>query len=175
MENHNQHYFFMRRAIAWARHGKAKDQSAFGAVIVKNGKIVTEVHNTVKQQQDCTQHAELSAIQTACNILQCKQLKGCTLYTSCEPCMMCLGACYWSGLEQIFYGASAQDAKDFGFVYSDMFYASNKEDRYKTFSMRQLLRDEALTAWNGPGNLLTQNDHLRLMEKDVILRQKISN
>jgi tRNA(Arg) A34 adenosine deaminase TadA len=143
----DKHESFMRRAIALAHEGKLGTGGAFGAVITKDGNIVAEVHNTVRQHQDCTQHAELAAIQKACMVLKSKALSECILYTSCEPCMMCLGACYWAGFKTIYFGASAQDAKDNGYVYSDMFYASDSEKRYKEFNMVQLLRDEAVAVW----------------------------
>ncbi|MFS4446513.1 nucleoside deaminase [Maribacter sp. 2307UL18-2] len=141
------HKFFMHRAIALAQEGKSGNGGAFGAVIIRKGAVLAEVHNTVKQQQDCTQHAELSAIQKACLVLANSDLSDCILYTSCEPCMMCLGACYWAKFEHIYYGASAADAKEYGYIYSDMFYASDAEKRYGEFKMTQLLRDEAVAVW----------------------------
>ncbi|MDP5231629.1 MAG: nucleoside deaminase [Cellulophaga sp.] len=143
----NEHLHFMRRAIFLAREGKAKGNGAFGAVIVKNNKIIAEGHNVVTENKDCTQHAELSVIQKACNALDSKTLKGCTLYTSCIPCMMCLGASYWAKIEAIYYGASAKDAKDFGFIYTNMYYAYSEENRTKEFNLIQLLRDEAIAVW----------------------------
>lgn len=137
----------MRRAIALANKGKRTTGGAFGAVIVRNGSIIAEDHNRVKAQQDCTQHAELWVIQKACRVLQNRDLSDCILYTSCEPCTMCLGACYWAGFSRIFYGASAQDAKKHGYVYSEMFYASDTLKRHKEFRMKQLLRDEAISIW----------------------------
>lgn len=137
----------MECAIALAKKGKLTNGGAFGAVVVRNGSIVVKVHNTVKEQQDCTQHAELSAIQKACQILQSKDLSDCILYTSCEPCMMCLGACHWAGFANIYYGASAKDAKKHGYIYSDMFYSSEKKERHKEFRMNQLLRDKAISVW----------------------------
>jgi len=138
---------FMKRAIALAVEGKSKGNGAFGAVIVKNNKIIAEGHNVIHDKKDCTQHAELSVIQKACAILQSKTLKGCILYTSCIPCMMCLGACYWAKLDQIYYGASAQDARDFGYIYTDMYYAYPEENKKKEFNLTQLLRDEAISIW----------------------------
>lgn len=141
------HESFMQRAIDLAREGKNGTGGAFGAVITRNGSIIAEVHNTVKQQQDCTQHAELSVIQKACKVLESKDLSECILYTSCEPCMMCLGACFWAGFKHIYFGASADDAKEHGYIYSNMFYASGTQERYKEFNMIQLLRDEAVAVW----------------------------
>lgn len=141
------HTYFMQRAIALAKKGKANGGGAFGAVVVKQDTVVAYAHNTVKSSQDCTQHAQLAVIQKACGVLENGDLSDCTLYTSCEPCMMCLGACYWAEFKAIYFGASAQDAKDNGYVYSDMFYASDTKKRYKEFNMHQLLRDDAVAVW----------------------------
>ena len=137
----------MKRAIALAIQGKQNGNGAFGAVIVRNGAMVAEGHNTVSDSTDCTQHAELSVIQKACKIRESKVLDDCVLYTSCEPCMMCLGACYWAKFKAIYYGASAEDAKEYGFVYSNMYYTYNKDNRRKEFNLKQLLRDEAVAVW----------------------------
>ena len=141
------HSYFMRRAIALAKQGKNSGNGAFGAVIVMDSKIVAEGHNMVSQDKDCTQHAELSVIQKACNSLGTKNLEQCILYTSCEPCMMCLGACHWAKFKTVYYGASAADAKDFGFIYSEMYYASEEDKRREEFKLKQLLRDEAVAVW----------------------------
>jgi len=142
-----QNDIFMQRAIDLARKGKEGKGGAFGAVVVRDGKVVAEVHNTVNEQQDCTQHAELSVIQKACKALGSKDLSDCTLYTSCEPCMMCLGACYWAKFKAIYYGASAEDARKQGYIYSNMFYASDIEKRYAEFNMAQIMQEEALAVW----------------------------
>lgn len=139
---------FMRKAIAWAHKGKATSGGGpFGAVIVHSQTIIAQGHNLVKETTDCTQHAELAMIQQACKKLGTQDLSECILYTSCEPCMMCLGASYWAGFKAIYYGASAQDAKQYGFVYSTMFYASDVKARHKEFNLVQKLRDEALAVW----------------------------
>jgi len=143
-----EHSFFMHRAIALAKKGEISGNGAFGAVVVRDYKIIAEAQNTVNTHTDCTQHAELTVIQKACRALKNKALEDCILYTSCEPCMMCLGACYWAKFKTIYYGASAEDAKDFGFVYSDMYYASENDDRRKEFNLIQLLRDEAVAVWD---------------------------
>lgn len=145
MQGKNEYY--MRLAIALAEEGKLKGNGAFGAVIVKNDKIIAKGHNLVHELQDCTQHAEVSVIQKACKVLQSKTLKGCILYTSCIPCMMCLGASYWAKLDRIYYGASAQDAKSFGFIYTDMYYAYPDDLRAKEFNLHQLLPEEAVAVW----------------------------
>jgi len=142
------HTHYMHLAIELAKQGKAlKNAGAFGAVITKNNTIVCKVFNTVSGDADCTQHAELKAIQKACKTLQSKDLSDCILYTSCEPCMMCLGACKWANFKAIYFGASAEDAKRFGYIYSDMYYNANQNDRYQEFNMTQICASEAIDVW----------------------------
>ena len=113
MNNHNT---FMQRAIALADQGMQQGAGGpFGAVIVKDGKIIAEASNQVTSTNDPTAHAEISAIRVACQNLGSFQLDGCILYTSCEPCPMCLGAIYWSRFKQVFYAATQQDAAAVGF------------------------------------------------------------
>ncbi len=138
---------FMRRAIYLAKLGKENDGGAFGAVIVRNGEIIAEGFNKVKALSDCTQHAELLTIQKACRKLESTTLKECILYTSCEPCMMCLGASYWAKFQKIYYGASALQAKEHGYIYSNMFYTSDKGARHREFKLEQLLAEEAVAVW----------------------------
>ncbi len=142
------HETFMRMAIAKAKEGRnAPTGGAFGAVIVLEGKVVVSVHNQVKKEGDLTQHAELYAIQEASKILGRNQLKNCILYTSCEPCMMCLGSCHWAQFKAIYFGASADDAKAHGYIYSEVYYAMDTAKRHQEFRMTQLLRDEAIAIW----------------------------
>lgn len=142
------HDFFMQRAIAMAYEGKhCNDGGPFGAVIAENDNIICAVHNIVSLHKDVTLHAELHAIQQASKKLKSKDLSNCILYTSCEPCMMCLGACHWANFKEIYYGASANDARLYGFEYSKMYYSSNQEERHHEFRMKQLLRDDALAVW----------------------------
>ncbi len=139
----------MQKAIQWAITGRQTEGGgAFGAVIVKEGKIIAEGHNRVGVTQDCTQHAELAMIQEACKKINSKTLKGCILYTSCEPCLMCLGTTRWAELDMVYYGASAADAKEAGYLYSDLFYNSHTGKRHVEFNLKQLLRDEAVAVWN---------------------------
>jgi len=139
----------MRHAIALANQGAESAQGGpFGAVIVRRGKIIAAVHNTVKASYDCTQHAELKAIQEAYKAIGNNSLSDCELYTSCEPCMMCLGACYWADFKTIYFGASALDAKEFGYIYATMFYDSSVLKRHTEFNMKQLLRNEAVAVWH---------------------------
>jgi len=139
---------FMRMAIAKAQEGKkAFNGGAFGAVITKDGKPICAVHNLVKGSDDLTQHAELRAIQIACSLIGRNDLKNCVLYTSCEPCMMCLGACHWASFKQIFFGASAEDARNHGYDYAGSYFEVSAAHRHSEFKMTQMLREEALQVW----------------------------
>jgi tRNA(Arg) A34 adenosine deaminase TadA len=142
------HENYMQMAIAKAKEGKnAPTGGAFGAVIVLQDEVVCAVHNQVKKEQDITQHAELHAIQMAAKKLGKDGLKDCVLYTRCEPCMMCLGACHWAQFKAIYFGASALDAKDYGYVYSNCYYEMDSDQRHKEFRMTQLLAKEAIAVW----------------------------
>jgi len=138
----------MSRAIQLAREGRDMDNGGpFGAVITKGDEIIAESRNEVLRKGDCTQHAELKAIQRACKKLNTRNLQGCVLFTSCEPCMMCLGAAYWADFDYIYYGASAKDAREYNFKYSDTYYSSDENKRHEEFKMIQLCRNEAVKLW----------------------------
>jgi tRNA(Arg) A34 adenosine deaminase TadA len=115
---------FMRRAIALALENIRSGGGPFAAVIVKDGRIIAEGANRVTSTNDPTAHAEVVAIREACRILADFQLSGCDLYTTCEPCPMCLGAIYWARPARIFYAATAADAAaagfDDAFIYDEM-------------------------------------------------------
>ncbi|HOY12938.1 MAG TPA: nucleoside deaminase [Saprospiraceae bacterium] len=123
---------FIARAITLAQIGvNANAGGPFGAVIVKNGVVIAEAHNEVLQTNDPTAHAEVTAIRRACQSLQSFQLDDCILYTSCEPCPMCLGAIYWARPKKVFYACSKKDAAAVGFD-DDFIYQEldlNTEDR----------------------------------------------
>ncbi|HMU97580.1 MAG TPA: nucleoside deaminase [Chitinophagales bacterium] len=107
---------FMQRAIELSEMGMQTGSGGpFGCVVVKNGKIVGEGFNQVTSTNDPTAHAEVVAIRNACKNLNTFQLEGCEIYTSCEPCPMCLGAIYWARPEKIYYANSREDAKAIGF------------------------------------------------------------
>lgn len=107
---------FMERAIELARDGMKKNHGGpFGCVVVKNGSIIAEGRNRVISDNDPTAHAEIIAIRNACKALDDFQLTDCEIYTSCEPCPMCLGAIYWSRPKRVYYAATRQDAEDAGF------------------------------------------------------------
>ena len=106
---------FMRLAIEKAKEGVKEGGSPFGACIVKDGKVVTCVHNVVWQTTDSTAHAEVNAIRQACKKLNTIDLSGCTIYSTTEPCPMCFSACHWAMISKIVYGARIEDAKKAGF------------------------------------------------------------
>lgn len=106
---------FMRAAIEKAREGIAAGQSPFGSVIVRDGKIVAAAHNTVWRDGDPTAHAEVNNIRAAARALGTIDLAGCDLYTTCEPCPMCLSAIHWAKISRVIYGASIADAAKAGF------------------------------------------------------------
>lgn len=119
----------------------------FGAVIVKDDRIIARGANSVTSTNDPTAHAEVVAIREACKELGSFQLDGCDIYTSCEPCPMCLGAIYWARPERVFYGNTKQDAADIGF--DDQFIYEELErpiEQRKMFT-RQFMRDEAIAAF----------------------------
>lgn len=107
---------FMREAIRIAvENVKNHTGGPFGAVVVKDGKIIASSGNTVVPSNDPTAHAEVNAIRAACQALGTYQLTGCEIYTSCEPCPMCLGAIYWARPERVYYACTKDDAADSGF------------------------------------------------------------
>jgi len=113
MSNHKK---YIKAAVDEALKGlKNNEGGPFGCVVVKDGAIVGRGHNKVTSTNDPTAHAEVMAIRDACKNLNTFQLKGCTIYTSCEPCPMCLGAIYWARPNKVFYGSTKADAADIGF------------------------------------------------------------
>lgn len=143
---------FMRRAIELALGGVENDQGGpFGCVIAKDGQIVGEGCNRVTSTNDPTAHAEIVAIREACRNLNSFQLTGCSVYTSCEPCPMCLGAIYWARPAAIFFAGTREDAAAAGFD-DDVFYTElEKPNEERQLKLVNLLRDEAaqvFDAWN---------------------------
>lgn len=135
---------FLRRAIALAtenvRSGKG---GPFGAVIVREGKTVGEGTNTVTATNDPTAHAEVNAIRAAARTLGTFTLAGCELYTSCEPCPMCLAAAYWARLDAIYYGACAADAARAGFDDAFLYQEMCKDHAGRAIPATHMLGDEA--------------------------------
>jgi len=107
---------FMKEAVHAALNGmKNNEGGPFGCVVVKDGKIVGRGNNKVTSTNDPTAHAEVTAIRNACKHLKSFQLDGCEIYTSCEPCPMCLGAIYWARPDKVYYGSNQIDAANIGF------------------------------------------------------------
>jgi tRNA(Arg) A34 adenosine deaminase TadA len=135
---------FLRRAIALAiQNVESGAGGPFAAVIVKDGKIVGEGVNTVTSANDPTAHGEVNAIRAACKALSSFSLAGCELYTSCEPCPMCLSACYWARLDAIYYGANAADAARAGFDDAFLYDEFRKDQPARSLPATQLLANEA--------------------------------
>ena len=146
---------FMRRAIALSEESVRTGGGPFGAVIVKDGVIVSEASNSVTIDHDPTAHAEVNAIRKATQKLGTFGLEGCEIYTSCEPCPMCLGAIYWAHLDRIYYANDRKDAARIGFdddfIYKEI--ALKPQERHK--QMEVLLSEEAKEAfrmWEADGD-----------------------
>lgn len=135
---------FLRRAIALATENVLTGKGGpFGAVIVHDGKIVGEGANSVTGTNDPTAHGEVNAIRAAARALGTFDLSGCELYTSCEPCPMCLAATYWARISAIYYGANAADAAKAGFDDAFLYDEIRKDHAARTIPSQQLLADEA--------------------------------
>src|ERR1700740_816711 len=136
---------FMRRAIALALENVRSGRGGpFGALVVKNGRVIAKGTNRVTSTKDPTAHAEVVAIREACRKLGDFQLAGCDLYTTCEPCPMCLGAIYWARPAQVFYACIAADAAAVGFDDAFIYEELNRAHAERRVPMRQLLREESL-------------------------------
>ena len=119
----------------------------FGAVVVRNGAIIGEAANQVTSTHDPTAHAEVLAIRAACKKLGAFELLGCEIYTSCEPCPMCLGAIYWARLARVYFGNADADASKIGFDDSLIYREIAQPHSQRKIPMTQMMREEALTAF----------------------------
>ncbi len=142
---------FMRRAIELAlQNVRSAKGGPFAAIVVKGGDIVAEGTNLVTAANDPTAHAEVVAIREACRVLGNFQLTGCDLYTTCEPCPMCLGAIYWARPSRVFYACTAADAAAAGFDDAFIYEELKKSPSVRRIPMAQLQREESLaifSAW----------------------------
>lgn len=139
---------FMREAIRLSiENMRAGNGGPFGAVIVKDGKIIARGFNQVTSSNDPTAHAEVVAIREACKVLNSFQLEDCEIYTSCEPCPMCLGAIYWARPSKMYYANTKKDAANIGFddqfIYEELDLPLDK----RQLSAEQLLQGEAIVAF----------------------------
>ena len=150
---------FMVRAIQLSvdnvRTGRG---GPFGTVIVKEGIVIAEAANQVTATNDPTAHAEMLAIRQACQKLHSFELLGCDLYTSCEPCPMCLGAIYWARIDKVYFGNLAADAAKIGFDDSAIYAEITQPHSQREIPMIQMMRAEALAAFRAweenPGKIL---------------------
>jgi len=148
--------FFINKAIELAKENvKSGNGGPFGAVIVKDGKIIATGVNTVTKTNDPTAHAEVNAIRNACKELNSFQLDNCEIYSSCEPCPMCLGAIYWSRSKKLFFAADKMDAAKAGFddsfIYNEIDLPIN-ERSIPTISLSPKNKIEPFSLWNSQNN-----------------------
>lgn len=138
---------FMREAIRLADESVAMGGGPFGAVIVKDGEIIAGSANSVTIDNDPTAHAEVNTIRMACRKLGTFDLSGCVIYTSCEPCPMCLGAIYWAHIDRIYFGNTRQDALEIGFADGFIYKELRKSLKNRTLPTIPLLRNETLNSF----------------------------
>lgn len=139
----------MKQAIALAVENVTSHRGGpFGALVVRHGKVIATGVNLVTSTNDPTAHAEVVAIRAACKELGDFQLTGCVVYTSCEPCPMCLAALYWSRCDAVFYGSSAADAAAAGFDDSFLYGEVSLPIDQRKLPMQRLLADEAIESFN---------------------------
>ena len=135
----------MSKAINLSEYGMDNNFGGpFGAVIVKNGEVIAEGFNNVTSSNDPTAHAEITAIRNACKKLNTFDLSGCELYTSCEPCPMCLAAIYWARIEKIYYANTKEDAANINFDDDFIYQEFAKPKNSRSIPVEQLGRDEAI-------------------------------
>ena len=141
------HEEYMREAIRLSIENIKQGGGPFGAVIVKDGQIIATGTNRVTATCDPTAHAEVSAIRQAAKALNSFDLSGCDIYTSCEPCPMCLGAIYWAHIDRMFYGNTKTDAKNIGFDDSFIYDEIDLRIEDRRLKAQQLLPEEAIKAF----------------------------
>jgi guanine deaminase len=139
---------FMLVALELSLSSVKNSGGPFGAVIVKDEKIIAKSSNSVTLDNDPTAHAEINAIRSACVALKSFDLSGCTIYSSCEPCPMCLGAIYWARIDKIFYANTRIDAKNIGFDDSFIYDELEKPILQRSIPTIQIMRDKALSAFD---------------------------
>lgn len=139
---------FMQEAIRLSiEKMQAHEGGPFGAVVVRNGRIIARGWNRVTAVNDPTAHAEIVAIRAACRELQDFRLEGCDLYVNCEPCPMCLAAAYWAGIGTIYYAATRKDAAASGFADEQIYAEMSLPPEKRGIAMVRLMREEALPAF----------------------------
>ena len=142
-------YKFMQEAVNLAKENlKLKNGGPFGAIVVKDGKIIGRGVNTVTTQNDPTAHAEMNAIRDACSYLDSFQLEDCDIYSSCEPCPMCLGAIYWARPRKLYFAATQNDASMAGFDDSKIYKEMELPVEARELLSEQVLQEEAVHVFN---------------------------
>ena len=145
MEKHTK---FLKLAVDESLLSVESGSSPFGAVIVKSGKVIAKAHYTVVKSCDATAHAEVNAIRQAGQVLGTFDLSGCTLYTSCEPCPMCLNAIKWANIEEVYFAATRDDADAIGFR-DKVFY---EKDGLKLHQIKMDAAKEVMKKWHDDSN-----------------------
>jgi tRNA(Arg) A34 adenosine deaminase TadA len=144
----NSHHDFMREAIRLSIENVESGRGGpFGAVVVKDGKIIARAANEVTTTNDPTAHAEVVAIRNACKALGNYQLDGCQIYSSCEPCPMCLGAIYWARPDKLYFANTKEDAAAIQFDDQLIYQEIDLPTGQRSLPTEQLLREEALVAF----------------------------
>ncbi|SRR5690554_2495152 len=150
---------YMRRAIELSEMSVANGGGPFGAVIVKDGEIIAESSNSVTIDNDPTAHAEVNVIRKACKVLNSFELIGCEIYSSCEPCPMCLGAIYWSRLDELYFANTKKDAAEIGFDDSFIYDELNLTIENRRVKTSQFMREEAIVAFQNWENKLDKTEY----------------
>lgn len=144
----DEHRAFMQTAIDEAIRGVLENEGGpFGCVVVKDGRIIGKGNNRVTSSNDPTAHAEILAIREACQSLNSFQLDGCILYTSCEPCPMCLGAIYWARPDKVYFASDKEDATGIGFDDAFIYKELQLDPGKRSIPFEQLQRESALKAF----------------------------
>ena len=139
---------FMQRAIELSIESINSGGGPFGSVIVKDEKIISEGMNRVTVDNDPTSHGEIVAIRNACKKLNTFNLSNCSLYSSCEPCPMCMSAIYWSRIGKVYYANTRDDAKKINFDDSLIYSEISKKNEDRKIPIKQMMRNEALKAFD---------------------------
>ena len=141
--------FFMKKACKLAEKSVEKKGGPFGCVIVdKDDYIIAEGDNCVTENNDPTAHAEMVTLRKACSVLNNYNLKGCKLYSSSEPCSMCLSAIYWARIDKVYYGNSVQEAKEIGFDDDFIYEEIKKKKEERKIEMKRIEIEESSNAFN---------------------------
>ena len=140
--------FYMKRAIELSIESVNKNGGPFGCVIVKNNHIIAEGYNMVTSSNDPTANGEIVAIRSACKNVKTFNLEDCDLYTSCEPCPMCLSAIYWSHISKVYYGNTRIDASKIGFDDDFIYKEFSKDLSHRRIPIKQIMKQEAKKAFD---------------------------